>query len=56
MKIKFPYINTFDQEGSVVIRAMRNIMARVFEHLEITSGMDVDKVLIKQSAPLEEHH
>ena len=35
----------FDHEGPVVIGAMRNITIRLFEHLNITSHMNVDKRL-----------
>ena len=38
-----PYIDTFNHEGTAVIHNMRKITGRVFEHLEITSDMDVDK-------------
>ena len=31
----------FDHEGSEVFSAMRDLTARVFEHLDITSPMDV---------------
>ena len=33
----------FDHEGSAVISAMRNVTVKVFEHLKITSPMDVEK-------------
>ena len=45
VKRQFPYINTFDQEGPVVIGAMRDLTSRVFEHLDITSPMDAKKRL-----------
>ena len=45
VKRKFPYINTFDHEGPVVVNAMRELTSGVFEHLEITSHMDVDQRL-----------
>ena len=35
----------FDHEGPIVISAMRDLIAVVFEHLNITSPMDVDKRL-----------
>ena len=41
MKRKFPYIDTFDHNGPVVIGAMHNLTVGVFEHLKITSPMDV---------------
>ena len=44
-KRKFPYIDMFNHEGPKVISAMRDLTAGVFEHLEITSPMDVDKSL-----------
>ena len=42
VKSKFPYIDTFDHEVPVVISTMRDLTARVFEHLEITSPIDVE--------------
>ena len=45
MKRQFSYINIFDHEGPVVISLMFNITGGVFEHLEITSPMDVEKML-----------
>ena len=45
VKRQFPYINTFDHEGPVVISAMRNLTVGVFEHLKITSPMYVEKSL-----------
>ena len=41
VKIKFPNINTFDHEEPEVVRAMRDLTTVVFEHLEITSPMDL---------------
>ena len=35
VKRQFPYIDTFDHEGPVVINTMRNLTVGVFEHLEI---------------------
>ena len=32
-------------EGPTVIRAMRDITVGVFEHIEITYNMDVDKII-----------
>ena len=54
IKRKFLYIDTFKHEGPTVIRTMRNISVRVFEHPEIASGMYVGKGLNTQSASLEE--
>ena len=45
VKRQFPYIDTFDQEEPVVINAMRDLTVGVFEHLDITSPMDVEKRL-----------
>ena len=45
VKRKFPYIYIFYYDEPVVISTMRDITARVFDHLEITSHMDVDKRL-----------
>ena len=42
MKRKFPYIDTFHHKGPVFIGAMHNLTVGVFEHLEITSPMDVE--------------
>ena len=36
----------FNHEGPVFIRAMRDITVRVFERLNITSPMDVDKRIV----------
>ena len=33
VKRKFPYIDTFENQGPSVVRAMKNIAVRVFEHL-----------------------
>ena len=41
----FPYINKFDQKGPVFIGAMLNLIVRLFEHLDITSHMDMAKGL-----------
>ena len=43
IKREFPYINTFDHDGPAVIIAMRDLMVVVFEQIEITSKMNVDK-------------
>ena len=43
VKRKLPYIGTFNHEGPTVVSAMRNLTVGVFEHLEITSIMDVDQ-------------
>ena len=45
IKRQFPYIDTFDHEGPVVINTMHNLTSGVFEHLEIISFIDVDKRL-----------
>ena len=45
VKRQFPYIDTFDNEGPVIINAMRDLSVRVFEHLEIISLTDLDKRL-----------
>ena len=37
----FPYTNTFDHEGPAVVSAIRDLNVGVFEHLEITSPMDI---------------
>ena len=42
---KFPYIKTFNHEGPTVTSAMHDLTVGVFEHLNITSPMDVDKRL-----------
>ena len=42
---KFTYIYTFDNGGQAGINAMRNITVGVFEHLETTSPIDVDKMI-----------
>ena len=43
MKSKFPYINTFYNEGPTVVNLMRDLTSGVFEHLGITLTMDVDQ-------------
>ena len=43
IKMKFPYIDTFNHQGSAVVRAMRNLTVGVFEHLETTPPTDVDQ-------------
>ena len=43
VKRKFPYIDTFDHEGPAVISATHNLTVGVFEHLDVTSPMDVEK-------------
>ena len=45
VKRHFPYINMFYHEGPIVINSMRYLTIRVFDHLEITSPMDVKKSL-----------
>ena len=61
VKRKFPYINTLYHEVPTVISTMRNINVGVFEHLSITSPMDVDKRLaytqhILRGAALKKYH
>ena len=41
VKRKFPFIDTFNHKGPDVVRVMRNLTVGVFEHLEITSLIDV---------------
>ena len=41
-KRKSPFIDTFDPEGPVVINVMRDLIVGFFEHLDITSKMDLD--------------
>ena len=41
VKSKFPYINAFDREGPAVFNTMRDLTSGVFEHLDITSPIDV---------------
>ena len=43
VKRQFPYIDMFDQEGPVVINAMRDLTVRVFNYLATTSPIDVKK-------------
>ena len=45
VKRKFPYIITFNHEGPVVLRTMCDLTCGVFEHLEITSPMDMDQII-----------
>ena len=45
VKRKFPNIDTFDHEGPVFISAMHDLTVGVFDHLKITSPMDVEKRL-----------
>ena len=45
VKRKFPYIDMFEHEGPKFISAMRNLTVGVFEHLNITSTIDVYKML-----------
>ena len=42
VKRNFPYINTFDHQGSIVVCAMHDLTVGVFEHIYITPPMDVD--------------
>ena len=39
---KFPYIDTFDHELPTVVSAICDLTVGVFDHIEITSPMDVD--------------
>ena len=41
VKRKLLFIDTFNQEGSAFISAMRNLTVGVFEHLDITSVIDI---------------
>ena len=41
--LSFPYINTFDHEGPVVVSVMQDLTIGVFELLEINFSMDVDQ-------------
>ena len=41
-KIKSPFIYTFNHEGPAVINVMRDLMVVLFEHLDITSRLDLD--------------
>ena len=43
VKRKLPYINTFVHEGPAVVSVMCNLTSRLFEHLDITSPMEVDQ-------------
>ena len=45
VKRQFPYIDTPDHEGLIVINAMRNLTVIVFDHLETILPTDVDKRL-----------
>ena len=45
VKRHFPYIDTSDHEGPVVINAIRDLTVGLFEHLYIISPTDVDKRL-----------
>ena len=42
---QFPYFNTFDHEGPVVINDMRNLTVGVLDHLEIIFPTEVYKML-----------
>ena len=60
VKRKLPYIDTFNHEGPAVISAMHDLIIGVFEHLEITSPMNMDKRLsykkrILRGATLKKH-
>ena len=43
VKSKFTCINTFDHEVPAVVSAMWDITVGVFEHLDITPKLDIDK-------------
>ena len=43
--MQFPYTDTFNHEGPVVINSIHYLTVRVFEHLEIISPEDVEKRL-----------
>ena len=40
---KFPYIDMFDHEGPAVVSTMLELKSGVFEHLGITSPMELDQ-------------
>ena len=44
-KRRFPYIYTFNHEGTIVINAMRDLTFGVFEHLDSISLIDMCKRL-----------
>ena len=46
VKRKFPYINMFNHEVSVVVNAMRDLTSGVFVHLYIASPMYVDQRVV----------
>ena len=50
-KRKFPYIDTFNHKGPSVISTMRYLTIGVFEHLKITSTLDVEKMLAYAAHP-----
>ena len=52
VKRKFPFIQALDHQGPAVVHAMRDITVGVFEHLEITYTMDVNKILDIRSTSL----
>ena len=43
VKRNFVYINMFDNQVPAMVHVMRDLSSRVFEYLEITSPLDVDK-------------
>ena len=50
----------FNNEGPVVVLAMSNLTVRVFEHLETTSNLDIDKrinykQIILRGTPLKKY-
>ena len=45
VKSKFPYIDMFNHEVPAVVSAMHGLTSGVFDHLEITSPMDVDQIV-----------
>ena len=42
VKRKLPYIDTFDDEEPIVVNTRCDLTSGVFDHLEITSPMDVE--------------
>ena len=42
VKRRFPFINMFNHKGPYVISAMRYLTVGVFEHIDITSILDID--------------
>ena len=49
IKMKLPYINTFDHEGPAVVNVMRDLTSGVFENLDIPYPIEVyQRVAYKQ--------